>query len=106
MSVFKEEVDELENLARRQRQIYSDACDYGILATPEIKDSMRRLLKTLPDVRVTWKSNKPIVQRTYESVICWSGEDGTKVRIHYANDKPRKKEYFSIDLERANFATI
>lgn len=99
MGVFKEEFTYLEDLAARQVQIYpGDSVDYGVFATDEIKDMMRNLIPALPEMKVVFKSDKPYVQRTYRARIWWDSEDGVDIRIHYANDKPKKKEYFAIDL--------
>jgi len=98
MGVFKEEFSYLEDLAGRQVQIYPDSIDYGVYATDEIKDMMRNLIPSLPEMRVVFKADKPYVQRTYRARIWWDSEDGVDIRIHYANDKDKQKEYFAIDL--------
>ena len=47
MAVFKEEIIALEELERKQEQIWGDSCDCGIYADPKIKNQMRNILKTL-----------------------------------------------------------
>ena len=98
---FKEQISSLEQLARQQIQIYPDSIDYGVPATPEIKDVIRWCVKSLPNmVKPTWKADKPYVQRRYESTVMWDKESGAKICILYTNDKetPGVGEYFSISL--------
>lgn len=102
MGVFKEEVGALEDLFRKQVRIYPDACDFGVLATPEIKDTMRWVLESLLPLegnRVVNKVTRPdYVERRYALIVYWSPGDGIIANVVYVNDKTRKKEFFEIDL--------
>lgn len=100
MGVFKEEIRLLEDLYKRQVQIYGDAIDYGVIATPRTKNTMRDIITSLPGMaKPIWKSNAlNMIQRTYESTVEWGGGDATKVCVHYVNDIPYKKEFFTIDM--------
>ena len=107
MGVFKEEVSYLEDLAKLQQQIYPDSCDYGVYATQERKDRIHEILLSLPagpDGRPAgkpvWKSDVGgMTQRTYNSEVMWDNSDGVNIAITYVRDRPRKKEYFAIDLK-------
>ena len=99
MGVFKEEIIDLEQYAKKQVQIYLDSCDYGIRATQSIKNRMREIILSLPNMaKPVWKMDGNTIQRDYRSVVEWGGGDATEVHVLYVNDKLRKKEYFSIDL--------
>lgn len=100
MSMFKEEIRYLEDLARRQVRIYSDACDEGILATPEIKRDMCNVLTTLLNLegsRIIDRQDRPnYVARTYHLEIQWTKCDWTTISLAYINDRRAKKEFFTI----------
>lgn len=106
MGVFKEEVNYLEGLVAQQKRIYSDSIDYGVSATDEIKNQVRETLQALPGATENCPAGKPVwkseagnvTQRLYKSRVKWSMEDGVAIGILYVNDRPRKKEYFTIGL--------
>lgn len=103
MGVFKEEVNALEDLAKRQVRIYPDSCDFGVIATDEVKDTMRWVIKSLLELdesRVVWKMDTlGVTQRQYELTVYFSIEDGVTFDVLYYKD--RKNEYFSISSKRA-----
>lgn len=103
MGVFKEEVNALENLMNKQERIYGDACDYGVRATREVKDTMRWAISSLLDLkesRIVWKmDHNGVTQRQYELTVYFSMEDGVTFDVLYYRD--RKNEYFSISSKRA-----
>lgn len=47
MSVFKEEVHVIEHFAKRQRQVYPDACDYGVFLNLTEKIQLREAVMAL-----------------------------------------------------------
>ena len=108
MAVFKEEIHILEELAQRQKQIYPDACDIGVWATPGVKKQMHdivaKLIK-LPGSKLEWKmDNGRTKQYQYELIVMWGYADNdqydaTLVDVLYVKDRYNRKnyEYFSID---------
>lgn len=101
MGMFKEEIRYLEDLAKQQVRIYSDACDTGVLATPEIKRDMRDILETLLSLegsKVIGRQNDSFcVSRDYHLEIQWSKSEWTAISVAYINDKRAKKEFFTVD---------
>lgn len=97
MGVFKEEVYQLQSWSHRQERIYEDACDYGILATDEIKKRMKEILLALPELVVTEKINsRTQICRQYNSKVWWEPGNGVNIGIGYVKDLQRKKEFFTI----------
>jgi len=103
MGVFKEEVNALEDLAKKQVRIYPDSCDFGVVATDEVKDTMRWVIKSLLELdesEIVWRMDaNGVTQRQYRLTVYFSLEDGITFNVLYFRD--RKNEYFSIVSERA-----
>ena len=111
MGIFKEEIIFLEELARRQHFIWNDSADVGIEVSEMDVGRMREVIKTLlelPGSCVTWRVNKPALQRQYQLIVMWSKHDtiggkdlydATKANILYF--KGRGKEFFSIEIGHA-----
>ena len=101
MGVFKEEIIDLEHMWHKQVPVYLDSCDRGVMATPEVKARMREIVTSLPGMaKPIWKfDHGKVTQREYKSTVEWGGGDATEVRLLYVNDRPHKKEFFSIHLK-------
>ena len=110
MSVFKEEAHFLDSLEKRQKRIWDDSCDLGILRKDlheaevvRLREVINTLLK-LPGSKITWRAEQPAQQRHYYLVILWglthnapNEYDGTTYNVLYY--KGKKKEFFSISKE-------
>lgn len=102
MGVFKEEIHFLEDLNKKQVQIWNDSADHGVYASREVKQRMRDVVGTLlelPGSKVVFKQNRPALQRQYKLVVMWGRSyeewyDATLVDMLYF--KGRNKEFFSI----------
>lgn len=108
MGVFKEEVSALENLQRQQRQIWSDAADMGVIATDEVKDTMRWVIKSLlalDESKIVWRMDGEVTQRQYELTVYFSMEDGVTFDVLYYKGHlyghKGVQEFFSITSRRA-----
>ena len=103
MGVFKEEVEMIEELMKRQKAMFVDSADYGVEATLEVKAIMRHVLKTLlplKESRVAWKmDDSRVTQRQYKLTVYFSMEDGVTFNVLYY--KEPKREFFSIDSKPA-----
>jgi len=101
MGIFKEEVIFLEGLARRQQQIWPDAADHGVLTKDLSIDEWTRLRETirtlleLPGSEITYKADKPAIQRSYKLVVMWGHYHGVEILISYYK---KNAEFFSISM--------
>lgn len=123
MGVFKEEAHVLENIAKKQTQIYSDAADYGypyntknvppeVTAVFDVINELKALDKKYPGEknlvrnRRTWRGGVSV-----DVIIFWEMDEGyymgTKYMVtfqHMGNDPSRiNKEanaFVSVDVER------
>lgn len=100
----KEEFVYFENLAKKQKQIYPDAADYGVELTPEIKNKARAVLTSLmKDYGYTlnkWAGGStttlfiPVEKDTFNEYA------GYELIVSYNKDPKRKIEFLSIDITR------
>lgn len=106
----KENFVYFEQLAKNQKQIYSDSCDYGIDLTPEIskntKFNIDELKKIYKFTENSWKGyvlfGKSIsfnIPFEYENNIFI----GINLKISYTVDKRKNKKYLTIDITRKTF---
>jgi hypothetical protein len=103
MSVFKEEIIQLETWAKQQHRIWPDSCDIGIEAKPEIKKRMHEIVKALrnlePGCGEVWRSiTKARTQIEYVLGVRFE-MDGPTIKFHvnyYKENKPNGLEFFSI----------
>ena len=109
MGVFKEEIIFLEELAKKQKFIWNDSNDIGVHSSEIDINRMREVITTLlelPGSKLTWKADKPCVQRQYHLIVMWSLHsdervggiklyDATQITLLYF--KGRGKEFFSIN---------
>lgn len=82
MGMFKEQAHVLEDMYRRQTQVWPDSADHGIdfndMTLEEI-ERMRTAIATLlnlPGSAITWRAERPAVQRKYRLVIMWGRAHG------------------------------
>jgi len=122
MGVFKEEAYALETVAKKQRQIYSDAADTGypfnygnppqeVSAVLDVITSFRELDKEYPDEkplvrnRIAWKGGVSV-----DIVIFWERDEGyyagTKYHVSFnhlpksaSQIEPEYDAMISIDVE-------
>jgi hypothetical protein len=115
MSVFKEEIHILEGLASLQRQIYPDACDYGVILTTKMKEDLRTVVKSLKGLR-SYKVHKwgawgkdSSYGSSIEVFVAFENDrgmfNGTLVQIDCHVDKVKKLEFATISLKAAVRAT-
>jgi len=117
MGVFKEEAKALEDVARLQKQIWPDSCDYGVIleAPSDPREQSVRAalvgLESLPRRMTEW-GNEYSGGTTYVVFIPWEREGGlylgTEYRVtfghgtnHGFNHLPRRFKYISIAASRA-----
>ena len=99
MGAFKEEVIYLEELAKKQNQIFWDSADIGISVEDLDINRMRTTIKTLLDLpgsKIIFKMDNPVVQRQYKLVVMWDKYDSTIIDLLYYHGK--KEEFFSINI--------
>ena len=96
----------LETLARKQDQIYPDACDYGIWETEEnttlIRDAMRGLSDLEGHKTTRWETGCACESRLgfeVDNGIVW----GVTVKVTKHTDTRKRKAFFSIDIQRAGW---
>lgn len=106
----KEELIGLEAFAKRQVQIYPDACDYGYKLNESDKNEARKLLKEITEFygckltgrkergQIIWSETKvamPIEKETIDTYGC------IILTVSYNFDSRRKIEFLTITEERA-----
>lgn len=109
MSVFKEEMFILEGLASLQKQIYPDACDFGVILTAKMKEDLRGVIRSLKGLRsyksTTWGNwyKDGSFGSSIEAFVAFEidGEyyNGSLVQIDCHVDKRRKIEFATITLK-------
>jgi len=95
-----EELHDLEELALHQQRVYPDSEEKGVFANDVIKgrkagEWLREIIHTLlrlPGSEIYYRSDGPKIERSYLLQI----DEKKKIRILYVNDRPNKKDYFSI----------
>lgn len=109
MGVFKEELYELEQLARKQSYVFLDeegqpeSADYGLFDTPEVRKQIQELISVLPDGRTINLTNfkNEVIGRQFKTAICWEIDGGCAsynvVSIKWYKAQGRHKAYFEID---------
>lgn len=110
MGVYKEEAYVFEDIARRQKRIYPDACDVGVrINSPKdplalsVKDALKGL-EGLKQKRTSWGEPTDSCRGVEVTVrIPWEMEDGfyfgTEYRIAYHQDKSRNIYFISVDTD-------
>lgn len=122
MSIMcREEMYLLEQMAKNQKQIYVDACDYGVMADDKfesplgiktvrdvMKEILQNLLKCIAGGKVSkWGDGRRMIGRSYDFHIPIEYNDRQPgmvdyiwVNVSYNHDIKAKKEFFSIDMKR------
>lgn len=116
MSVFKEEATMIEEVAKQQKQIYSDAADYGVpIIYPDKDENVKKIKLALNLLSKSFKIKRKF--ENYETgktsrttvFIPWEQEGeffcGTLYVIDYVHTKPKFKkrndvDYISISCKR------
>jgi hypothetical protein len=108
MVAGKEYLYPLENLSKTQKQIYPDACDYGIISTPEIFETIKKSIDGLKETYkhkiLEWGDLPKTGGRTISFFIPFEYDEerynGVNLDIAYHVDTRRKVKFFSIDIKR------
>jgi hypothetical protein len=101
----------LESYAKQQTQVYSDSCDFGVIAGPEVKAQIRAACKGLAKIYVSekkisgsypngglaqWSTFIPVERDDYQP----NAMVGTKVEVTLVEtNTPRYPAYFTIELK-------
>jgi hypothetical protein len=105
----KEEIIELEHLAKRQHQIYPDAADYGLLMSEfdnnRVRIIINELLKTYKSQDYQYKKTGWSCGKSIEWNIPLEQDGGVTYGLHvyiaYHNDKTRKIDFITIDIKNS-----
>ena len=112
MTFGTEHLSILEAYAKEQRRVYDDACDFGVIAGPEVKAQIRSACKGLADIYVNekkvsnsypngglakWCTFIPIERCDYGHNMV----DGIYVEVVLVETTtPRYPAYFTIQIKR------
>jgi len=102
----------LEDAARRQKQVYTDSCDFGVIATPKVTETVREACKGLAAIYKSkakrsdsypsggvalWETFIPVETCDYEKDMV----NGIHVEVtHVETNSKRYPAYFYIKIER------
>lgn len=114
MTFGNEELCVLEFYAKQQKQVYQDACDFGVVATDSVKEAIRKACRGLADIYKSkskkvgsypngglakWTTFVPIERADYfpDQVT------GLFVEVVLVEtNSPRYPAYFTIRMKREN----
>lgn len=112
MTFGNEELCVLEFYAKQQKQVYQDACDFGVVATESVKEAIRKACKGLAEIYKSksekvgsypngglakWTTFVPIEQSDYYP----NQVDGLEVEVVLVETMtPRYPAYFTIQMKR------
>jgi len=104
MIVGREQLIELENLAKQQVQIFDDACDIGIETTEELRETIRRICRELQAEGFAGAVDRYAygVSMLFFIPIEYEGDKvaGTEIKISRHKSPTKKKDFFTIEFER------
>ena len=100
--IGKEVLVQLEELARKQDQVWDDSCDMGIHTTPYLKEKLHYLCEEL---RLIYKGKT----RRWHTGCSWecfvpfeqNGASFQGVKVIVAHHLVRGHDFFSIDIHRS-----